>query len=135
MAEQVSGPGKFARRTDMNTSKQPVRYMANGSYGEGQELLGLQQGADMAGKPSAATPFTAADVQRAMMTKVTPLTAMTERLSEPITQGSNTGIGANLDSLNLPLPENPSIEQVLTEVMKFDPTGETAAAYNSIIGA
>ena len=31
MAEQISGPGKYAQRTDMNTSKQPVRYMAGGN--------------------------------------------------------------------------------------------------------
>ena len=135
MAEQVSGPGKFARRTDMNTSKQPVRYMSGGTYGEGQALLQQQQGADMAGKPSAAPAPTAADVQRAMMNKITPLTAMTERPMEPTTQGSRAGAGADFSSLDLPMPQNPTIEQVLTEVMKFDPTGETAAAYNTIIGA
>lgn len=135
MAEQVSGPSKFAKRTDMNTSKQPVRYMSNGNYGEGQELLSLQQGADMAGKPFVGAAPTAADVQRAMMNKVTPLTAMTERPMEPTTQGSRVGEGANFSSLNLPMQETPTIEQVLAEVMKYDPSGETAAAYNTIIGA
>lgn len=135
MAEQVSGPSKFARRTDMNTSKQPVRYMANGNYGEGQELLGLQQSANMAGKPSVAAAPTAADVQRAMMNRVTPLTAMTERPMEPSTQGSRVGPGADFSSLDLPMKETPTIEQVLAEVMKYDPSGETAAAYNTIIGA
>ena len=42
--EQVSGPGSNSKRTDLNVSRQPARYMAGGSYGEGQELLGLQQG-------------------------------------------------------------------------------------------
>ena len=135
MAEQVSGPGKYAQRTDMNTSKQPVRYIANGNYGEGQELLGLQQSANMAGKPSVAAAPTAADVQRAMMNKVTPLTAMTERPMEPTTQGSRVGPGTDFSSLDLPMKETPTIEQVLAEVMKFDPSGETAAAYNTIIGA
>ncbi len=47
----------------MNTSEQPVRYIANGNYGEGQELLGLQQSANMAGKPSVAAAPTAADAE------------------------------------------------------------------------
>ena len=135
MAEQVSGPSKFAKRTDMNTSKQPVRYMSGGSYGEGQALLQQQQGADMAGKPTAARIPTAADVQKAMMGKLTPLTAMTERPMEPSTQGSRVGLGTDFSSLDLPTPQNPTIEQVLAEVMQFDPSGETAAAYNTIIGA
>jgi hypothetical protein len=135
MAEQISGPGKYAQRTDMNTSKQPVRYMAGGNYGEGQALLQQQQGADMAGKPTAARIPTAADVQRAMMGKLTPLTAMTERPMEPSTQGSRVGPGTDFSSLDLPMKETPTIEQVLAEVMKFDPSGETAAAYNTIIGA
>lgn len=135
MAEQVSGPSKFAKRTDMNTSKQPVRYMAGGNYGEGQALLQQQKDAPLAGKPSVAAAPTAADVQRAMMNRTTPLTAMTERPMEPTTQGSRVGPGADFSSLELPMKETPTIEQVLAEVMKFDPSGETAAAYNTIIGA
>jgi hypothetical protein len=109
--------------------------MAGGNYGEGQALLQQQQGADMAGKPTAARIPTAADVQKAMMGKLTPLTAMTERPSEPTTQGSRVGLGTDFSSLDLPTPQNPTIEQVLAEVMQFDPSGETAAAYNTIIGA
>ena len=70
-----------------------------------------------------------------MMNRVTPLTAMTERPMEPSTQGSRVGLGTDFSSLDLPMKETPTIEQVLVEVMKFDPSGETAAAYNTIIGA
>ena len=32
--EQVSGPGSNSKRTDLNVSRQPARYMAGGSYGD-----------------------------------------------------------------------------------------------------
>lgn len=133
MAEQVSGPSKFAKRTDMNTSKQPVRYMSGGSYGEGQALLQQQQSAPMAGKPSVAQVPSATDIQRAMMGKVTPLTAMTERPSEVITEGSRVGLGSGFDTSDLPMLQKPSLENVLSELMKYDETGDVAEIYNSVI--
>jgi hypothetical protein len=118
--EKVSGPGKYAQRTDMNTSKQPVRYMSGGNYGEGQELLGLQQGADMAGSPKTAGVPTAADIQRAMMgPRVTNLLAPTERSDEVITQGSRIGAGTGFDPSGLALPEKPSLEETLTAMLPY----------------
>ena len=39
-----SGPGALAQRTDGGpASKQAARYMSGGEYGEGQELMNLQQ--------------------------------------------------------------------------------------------
>lgn len=125
--EQVSGPGKNAKRTDLNVSKQPVRYMSGGSYGEGQELLGLQQQADMIGKPKTAGVPTAADIQRAMMgPRVTNLTALTERPNEVITEGSRTGVGANFDLSGLPLPEKPTLQDTLNAMLPYA-TDETVA--------
>ena len=103
--EQVSGPGSTSKRTDLNVSKQPARYMAGGGYGEGQELMGLQQSADMAGptpnmvgggrggmsKPISSYASTA---------PITQLTAPSERPNEPQTAGMPFGPGTNF--INLP---------------------------------
>jgi len=99
--EQVSGPGSTSKRTDLNVSKQPVRYMANGSYGEGQELLSLQQGADMAGQtPSMGVATRPAAAAFAATSPITQLTAPTERPNEPQTAGMPFGPGTNF--INLP---------------------------------
>jgi len=99
--EQVSGPGSTSKRTDLNVSRQPVRYMANGSYGEGQELLSLQQGADMAGQtPSMGVATRPAAAAFAATSPITQLTAPTERPNEPQTAGMPFGPGTNF--INLP---------------------------------
>lgn len=125
--EQVSGPGANAKRTDLNVSKQPVRYMSGGTYGEGQELLGLQQGAKMAGKPATAGVPTAADIQRAMMgPRVTNLTAQTERPNEVLTEGSRVGPGAGFDATGLQMPEKPTLQDTLNAMLPYA-TDETVA--------
>jgi len=131
--EQVSGPGKDAKRTDLNVSKQPVRYMSGGSYGEGQELLNLQQSADMAGKPKTAGVPTASDIQRQMMgPKVTGLFSPTERPDEVITQGSRVGAGAGFDPTGLSLPDKPTLEDTLNAMLPYASDETVAFIINEI---
>lgn len=130
MAEQVSGPSKFAKRTDMNPSKQPTRYMRGGSYGSGG-LMAEQSAAPMAGKPNTSVPTPS--FNPAMLEPVVPLNAPTQRPDEVITAGASFGPGPGFETLDLPLPQKPSLENVLAELMKYDETGDVALIYNSVI--
>jgi len=131
--EQISGPGKNAKRTDLNVSKQPVRYMSGGTYGEGKELLNLQQSADMVGKVKTTGIPTAADIQRAMMgPRVTNLMAPTERPNEVITQGSRVGEGTGFDTTGLMMPEKPTLEQTLNSMLPYASDETVAFILNEI---
>jgi hypothetical protein len=130
MAEQVSGPSKFAKRTDKNTSKQPMRYMSGGTYGSGG-LMTEQSGAPMAGKPNTSIPNVA--YSPSMMESVVPLSAPTQRPDEPLSAGMSFGAGPGSEVLDLPMPEKPSLQNVLSELMKYDETGDVAQIYNSVI--
>jgi hypothetical protein len=130
--EQVSGPGKLAKRTDKNVSKQPTRYIGGGSYGEGQEILAQQQAAPMAAKPQTSANLTPSAV-RGMMEKVVPLMAPTQRPDEPITAGMPFGMGPGPEAMELPIPQAPKLTSVLEELMRYDDTGDIAEIYNSVV--
>lgn len=93
----VSGPGKLSRRTDGGPgSKQAMKEIRTGKYGESKALAEQQKGAPMAGSPTP-TPAVEAPVTRPApnMPQVTPLFAPTERPNEPVTQGLPFGPGQN----------------------------------------
>jgi hypothetical protein len=99
--EQVSGPGSNSKRTDLNVSRQPQRYMSGGTYGEGQELLGLQKGADLSAGPD----MVGGVGMSKPITRKQPiemLTAPTSRPNEPLSQGVDFGPGDGSEILNLP---------------------------------
>jgi hypothetical protein len=131
MVEQVSGVGRNSRRTDLNPSQQPVRYMSGGTYGEGQELMGLQQGASMMGQ--APQPSMGAMQALASARPVTPLTAVTQRPNEALTAGVDFGAGPGSDVLNLPRPQQRTLKSVVEELIPFDETGEISAIYNFLL--
>src|SRR5665647_729580 len=90
----VSGPGKFAKRTD----SQPVTDIPNAAYGEQAAFRSIQQGAPMAaaqGTPPAAAPGDAPP-------GVTPLTAPSQRPNEPITSGADVRAGPTSAVLGIP---------------------------------
>lgn len=98
---QVSGPGRFARRTDgtafdKNATRQPIREMPSQAYGDRTELTGLQGSAPMAATPSAPAAM-----------RPTPLSAPTERPTEPITAGAPFGPGPGREVMPIPpMPED-----------------------------
>lgn len=88
----VSGPGKLSRRTDGGAgSKQAMKEIRTGKYGESKQIAEQQQGAPMAGNP-APTPQVAVP---ANLPPITPLFAPTERPYEPVTEGMPFGLGSN----------------------------------------
>lgn len=80
----VSGPGAMSQRTDGQpgeTATQAARYISGGSYGEGQEMMALQQSGPMAADAGMPLPPSLAEP--------------TERPDEPITYGAPFGAGPN----------------------------------------
>lgn len=88
----VSGPGSMSRRTD----GQGPMYMSGGEYGEGQEMMDLQNSAPMSKtetvRPRRGGGRAAAPAGQA---EVTPLFAPSQRPDEPITAGMPFGPGPN----------------------------------------
>ena len=84
----VSGPGALSRRTDGGAgSKQAMKEIRTGKYGESKAIMEQQQGAPLAGNP---TPS-----PRVAGPKVTGLFDATQRPQEPVTQGMPFGPGGN----------------------------------------
>lgn len=131
--EQVSGPGSTSKRTDLNVSSQPARYMAGGGYGEGQELMGLQQGATMAGPtPSMGGATKSAAAAFAATSPITQLTAPTERPNEPQTAGMPFGPGTNFISLP---PSNQRTPATVAGEMLNNPQVQDIAGVAEIFSA
>ena len=85
----ASGPGAMSQRTDGGPG-QPARYMAGGNYGDGQEMMGLQQAAPLAASPQ--TQGQRVTPQRAA-TPPTGLVAPSERPNEPVPEGARFAPG------------------------------------------
>jgi hypothetical protein len=78
-----AGPGKYSTRTDN-------LQMGSIAYGEGVETAAIKSGA-----PLSRTP----DVQARQISPAVPLTAPTERPTEPITAGMDMGAGPGSEVL------------------------------------
>jgi len=84
----VSGPGALSRRTDGGAgSKQAMKEIRTGKYGESKAIMEQQQGAPLAGNPTPSPQMA--------VPKVAGLMEPTQRPSEPVTQGMPFGPGAN----------------------------------------
>lgn len=123
----VSGPGALSRRTDGGPT-QGARYMRGGSYGEGQEMMGLQQAAPMAAEGPAPRPVTPTAFPDGRAPKVTPLFADTEFPDEPLTAGNPLGPGGGPELMNI--PARPSLTDTLRKLANADSTGEVNLLLN-----
>jgi hypothetical protein len=126
----ISGPGKFAKRTDL-------QYQSP-EYGDG---VAMQQ--QMAGAPLAKSP----DVRGATNTAVrqaaesavtaqdalTPLYAPTQRPNEPITQGIAMGPGAGPEVLAMRSAQMEKLSDTLAKMLPYDQTGEIAILYQNAL--
>lgn len=111
--EEVSGIGSMSKRTDLNVSNQPARYISGLPYGQGQATYDQQTAAPMAG--TAEMPMA--------MPEVTRLTAPTQRPDEPITAGVDFGPGPDSTVINLPNTQ-PTILNVIQTIAENDPSGD-----------
>ena len=121
----VSGPGKFAKRTDLQY--QPTE------YGQGVEMAQQMQGAPMSKTPdvSGATPTEVrAAASEAAAAPITSLFAPSTRPEEPITTGIDMGPGAGSNVLAMQSQfAQTKISDTLAQMLPYDTTGEIAILY------
>jgi len=106
------------------TGTQAARYIPGLPYGQGQATMQQQQAAPMAGSsaPRASAP------SEPMMPATTPLSAPTERPTEPLSTGMDFGPGPGSEVLNLP-QERP-LSETLAAMLQYDSTGDVQAIYD-----
>jgi hypothetical protein len=121
--EEVSGIGSMSKRTDLNVSKQPARYISGMPYGEGQATYEQQTAAPMAVNPLAE-----------VASAITPITAATQRADEPITAGMDFGAGPGSEVLpSMPMQPQPSLADTFNQLIKFDPSGDAELIYRRLV--
>jgi hypothetical protein len=123
----VSGPGPYAKRTDIGT---PEMKMGSIAYGEGVETADIKSGAPLGKTPDAvAEP---SDRLRQAQAPVTGLFAETERPDEPITSGIDMGEGPGSAALRMN-KVTVKLSDTLAQMLPFDTTGEIAVLYQEAL--
>jgi hypothetical protein len=139
MAEVVSGVGKSAKRTDMNTSSKLTQAMQDRipskSYGEQVQLNQLQAGADLQG-PSYKIPKMGPIIPVTPNTPTVPFFADTLRPEE----APETGMDINVGTMS-PGPEvligtnyqSPKLSDRVAPAVQGDPNPEIQAFYDFLV--
>jgi len=130
----VSGPGKFAKRTDLEYQSP--------EYGAGAAMAQQMQGAPLASSPDikgTAPSILRRDIERgaaaapvAAQGEVTPLFAPSQRPNEPITHGVDIGPGAGANVLMMRKNEQ-KLSDALAKMLPYDTTGEIAILYQDAL--
>jgi hypothetical protein len=120
----VSGPGKFAVRTDKLE-------MGSTAYGEGVETQAIQSGAPL-NKTGDVRPARAGDVREAAgQGPVTELFAMSDEV-RPITAGLDRGPGPGSEALMMQ-KNTIKLSDSLAQMLPYDSTGEIAVLYQEAL--
>jgi len=119
-AAGVSGPGRYAKRTDT---------LPSAYYGEGTETQEISGGA-----AKAKTRGVADNVggRPKNPPQVTGLFAPTERPDEPVTTGSQYGPGPGPEILGINRGQE-SLSQILAQMLPYDTNGEIALLYDQAV--
>jgi hypothetical protein len=124
----VSGPGSLSQRTDGGPADtQAARYISGLPYGEGQEMMNIQQSAPMAAAPSIEQSNMPPGLASAAASQsLIPLNAPSNRPDEPVTHGADMGPGGS--SAVLGLPNNAALmNQDVQNMSKYIPYLESIA--------
>lgn len=107
----VSGPGALSQRTDGGPADtQAAKYISGLPYGEGQEMMNIQGSAPMAAASMMPAPA-----------PVVPLSAPSQRKSEPVTAGADAGPGPGMSSLGLGAKDFAADEQARATLISYMP--------------
>jgi hypothetical protein len=121
----VSGPGKFAVRTDKLE-------MGSTAYGEGVETQAIKSGAPLA-KTGDVRAARAGDVREAAtQAPVTELFAPTNRPSEPITAGIDRGAGPGSSALMMS-KSSEKMSDILAKMLPYDTDGSIGILYQDAL--
>ena len=135
MAEVVSGVGKNAKRTDMNTSSKLTQAMQDRipsqSYGEQVQLNQLQSGADLQGA-SYNVPKISAPMPLPNNEPTVPLTQETLRPEEPAEFGMPFGAGPGPEILVGQQPIRTKPSDTVYDIMINTNDGEAQALYEEL---
>ena len=122
----VSGPGKFAVRTDKLE-------MGSIAYGEGVETQAIKSGAPLA-KTGNVRPARGGDIREAATeAPVTELFAETTRPGEPVTAGIAMGAGAGPEVLAMRNQMVEKYSDTLAKLLPYDESGEIAILYQDML--
>jgi hypothetical protein len=118
----VSGPGKYAKRTDR---------MPSNFYGDQTQIADIASGATISKTPDVkAVPVEQAAA--AAQAPVTSLYAPSTRPNEPITSGIDSGPGAGASALQMrTIPAK--LSDSLVKMLPYDSTGEIAVLYQNAL--
>jgi hypothetical protein len=119
----VSGPGSLSKRTDGGPADtQAAKYVSGLSYGEGQELMNIQQSADLAATPGIEqTRMPSMGTASAAATPRTPFGAPTERPEEVITSGIDMGAGPDSSILGYGREESADRQKFASQMEAYRP--------------
>ena len=120
----VSGPGKYAVRTDN-------LQMGSTAYGEGVETSAIKSGAPLSTTPDQ-RPMPAAEVRDAAMAPVTGLFDPSSRPGEPITSGIDMGAGVGSNALMM-AKSTEKTSDILAKMLPFDTDGTIAILYQQAV--
>jgi hypothetical protein len=100
---------------------QAAKYVPGLPYGEGQALMATQGAAPLAAAPSIEQSGMPSGLASAAASQPIPLNAPSSRPAEPVTQGADSGPGANTSVLGLPNLQNLMNQdmQNLTQYLPF----------------
>lgn len=121
----VSGPGKFAKRTDL-------QYQSN-AYGDGVAYEAAKSGAPLATAPKNPMLSEAPSVPAGQAPA--PLTGLydpTQRPDEPITAGIDMGAGPGSSALAMK-PAVGKLSDTLAVLLPYDTTGEISVLYQNAL--
>jgi hypothetical protein len=117
----VSGPGKFAKRTDL-------QYKPD-AYGQGVQYAAEKAGAPLATAPKSPMLSQAPQVPTQVSTSApVGLFEPTQRPDEPITTGINVGPGAGSEVLGVGRTTE-KLSDTLAKLLPYDTTGEITILY------
>jgi hypothetical protein len=120
-----AGPGEFSTRTDKLE-------LGSTAYGEGKDTQSILSGAPL-GKTGDVNPARAGDVREAAaQAPVTELYAPTQRPSEPITAGIDTGAGPGSNALMMQ-KANIKTSDTLAKMLPYDTDGTIAILYSEAV--
>jgi len=103
----VSGPGSLSQRTDGGPAhKQSAKYISGLPYGQGQEMMNMQNSAPMEASAPTPNPVPMSQMSNGTNTAaepapLVPLSAPTQNPNEPVTSGVDAGPGPGMASLGL----------------------------------
>jgi len=124
----VSGPGPYAKRTDVGT---PEMKMGSIAYGEGVETQAIKSGAPLA-KTTDAVSEPQDRLRPAPSGPITELFAETTRPEEPITSGIDMGEGPGSNALMFKKTTE-KLSDTLAKMLPFDTTGEITILYQQAL--